>query len=36
MAPELLGFLATHLKRGENRLVAALRDAQRAVQRALA
>jgi hypothetical protein len=33
-APEL-GFLRTHLVRGQNRLVAALRDARRTVQRAM-
>lgn len=31
-----LGFLRTHLQRGENRLVAALRDARRVVEEALA
>ena len=31
-APERRGFLLTHLKRGENRLVAALRDARRVTE----
>ncbi len=31
-----IGFLKTHLMRGENRLVAALRDARRAVEEAMA
>ncbi len=35
-APESLGFLQTHLTRGQNRLVAALRDARRVVQDAMA
>ena len=32
---ESLGFLRTHLTRGQNRLVAALRDARRVVQDAM-
>ena len=36
MAPSELGFLRTHLVRGENRLVAALRDARRVVEGAMA
>lgn len=35
MPAESLGFLRTHLTRGQNRLVAALRDARRAVQDAM-
>lgn len=34
--PDQLGFLRTHLTRGQNRLVAALRDARRTVQEAIA
>ena len=34
--PHLTGFLRTHLVRGENRLVAALRDAKRTVEEAMA
>ena len=34
--PELAGFIATHLTRGQNRLVAALRDAKRVVEDAMA
>ncbi|MEP7344899.1 MAG: M28 family peptidase [Gemmatimonadaceae bacterium] len=34
--PESLGFLQTHLTRGQNRLVAALRDGRRVVQDAMA
>jgi hypothetical protein len=34
--PELAGFTATHLTRGQNRLVAALRDAKRVVEDAMA
>ncbi len=34
--PESSGFLLTHLMRGQNRLVAALRDARRVVQDAMA
>ena len=36
MAPSELGFMQTHLLRGQNRLVAALRDARRVVQDAMA
>ena len=36
MAPGEIGFLRTHLLRGENRLVAALRDARRTVEGAMA
>lgn len=36
MAPEDIGFLRTHLLRGQNRLVAALRDARRTVEEAMA
>ncbi|MEO6445832.1 MAG: M28 family peptidase [Gemmatimonadaceae bacterium] len=36
MAPDDLGFLTTHLMRGQNRLVAALRDARRVVQDTMA
>lgn len=35
-APERAGFLVTHLTRGQNRLVAALRDARRVVEDAMA
>jgi hypothetical protein len=35
-SPEELGFVKTHLMRGQNRLVAALRDARRLVQEAIA
>jgi hypothetical protein len=34
-APDDIGFVATHLTRGQNRLVAALRDARRTVQAAM-
>jgi len=34
--PDRIGFLLTHLTRGQNRLVAALRDARRVVQDAIA
>ncbi len=36
MDPHQLGFLLTHLTRGQNRLVAALRDARRTVEEAMA
>lgn len=36
LAPADRGFLRTHLMRGENRLVAALRDARRTIDRAMA
>lgn len=35
-APERAGFIVTHLTRGQNRLVAALRDARRVVEDAMA
>jgi hypothetical protein len=34
--PDEIGFITTHLTRGQNRLVAALRDARRTVQEAMA
>ena len=34
--PDEIGFVKTHLTRGQNRLVAALRDARRTVQSAMA
>ncbi|MFP5355860.1 MAG: M28 family metallopeptidase, partial [Gemmatimonadota bacterium] len=36
MPPDEIGFLRTHLMRGQNRLVAALRDARRVVEEAMA
>jgi hypothetical protein len=33
--PEMVGFIQVHLTRGQNRLVAALRDAAREVESAL-
>ena len=35
-SPDLAGFIVTHLTRGQNRLVAALRDARRTVEDAMA
>jgi hypothetical protein len=33
--PDQVGFVLTHLTRGQNRLVAALRDARRTLQEAM-